>query len=146
MATSRTTIERKLFTPQEANAALPLVSAIVRDICDLARELREREERLARVHPPGNSALGRAYMEELEQAKADFERDQDRLLEYIRELNELGVELKDQNMGLADFPCWMDDRVVYLCWRLGEPEVAYWHELDGGYARRQKLPARAKKS
>jgi hypothetical protein len=145
MATSRAALERKLFTQQEANAALPLVGAIVRDICELARDLREREERLSRVQPPPRGALGKAYLEELEQAKADFEHEQEKLLEYVRELNELGVELKDHNMGLVDFPCWMDNRVIYLCWRLGEPEVAFWHEIDAGYAGRQRLTGRAKK-
>jgi hypothetical protein len=145
MAGSRPELERKLFTWEEANAALPLVGAIARDICELARDLREREERLSRVQPPPRGALGKAYLEELEQAKADFEREQEKLLEYIRELNELGVELKDHNTGLVDFPCWMDDRVVYLCWRLGEPEVAFWHEIDAGFAGRQRLPARGKK-
>ena len=57
------------------------------------------------------------------------------------ELRKLGVELKDHNTGLIDFPCRMGDREVYLCWRLGEPEVGYWHEVNAGFAGRQKLPA-----
>ncbi len=59
--------------------------------------------------------------------------------EYEQELRKLGVELKDYFTGLIDFPCWMDGREVYLCWQLGEPEVAHWHELDAGFAGRQKL-------
>ena len=145
MATSKPELERKLFTVEEANAALPLVKAIVRDIAELARELREREDRLSRLEPSPRGALAKSYQEELEQAKGDFERDQEKLLEYARELNDLGVELKDHNMGLVDFPCWMDDRVVYLCWRLGEPEVAFWHEVDTGYAGRKKLTTRVKR-
>ena len=50
-----------------------------------------------------------------------------------------GIELKDYFTGLIDFPCRMDGREVYLCWRLGEPEVGHWHELDAGFAGRQKL-------
>jgi len=145
MATSKPALERRLFKVEEANAALPLVKVIVRDIAELARELREREERLSRLEPSPGGAMDKAYQEELEQAKADFEHDQEKLHEYARELNELGVELKDHNTGLVDFPCWMDGRVVFLCWRLGEPEVAYWHEVDSGFSGRQKLTARAKK-
>jgi len=145
MATTRPALERKLFTQESANAALPLVRAIVRDICELAGELRDRQERLSRVQPPPRGALGKAYAEELEQARADAEREQERLLEYIQELNELGVELKDQNIGLVDFPSRLDGRIVYLCWRLGEPEVAFWHEIDAGYGGRQRLATRAKK-
>ena len=66
--------------------------------------------------------------------------------EYEHELQQLGVELKDYFTGLIDFPCWMDGREVYLCWRLGEPEVGHWHELDDGFAGRQKLLTLARQS
>jgi hypothetical protein len=115
------------------------VRVIARDIVELARELRERRERLSRVQPPPRGVILEAYQEELRHAEADFERSQERLLEYEQELRKLGVELKDYYQGLVDFPCWMDGREVYLCWRLGEPEVAYWHELDAGFAGRREL-------
>ena len=51
----------------------------------------------------------------------------------------LNVELKDYFSGLVDFPCWMDDHEVYLCWRLDESEVTHWHEIDAGFAGRQRL-------
>jgi hypothetical protein len=134
---------KKYFTVAEANASLPLVRAIVRDITALARDLKERQERLDRVQVPERGAMGDAYREELLQVEAEFERDQERMHEYVQELRGLGVELKDFVTGLIDFPCWMDGREVYLCWRLGEPEVAYWHELDAGFMGRQKLLANA---
>ena len=59
--------------------------------------------------------------------------------EYVRELGQLGVELKDYFTGLIDFPSLRNGRPVYLCWRMGEAEVAYWHELEAGFAGRQKL-------
>ena len=132
--------KKKYFTVAEANAALPLVRAIVSDITKLAEELRDRHERLSRVVPPERKMIGEAYREELEQVRADFERDQERMQEYVQELHKLGVELKDYFTGLVDFRCRMEDREVYLCWRLGEPEVAHWHELDAGFAGRKKLP------
>jgi hypothetical protein len=69
----------------------------------------------------------------------DQERDQERLQECAQELHHLGIELKDPFTGLVDFPSILDDHEVYLCWRLGEPEVAHWHELDAGFAGRRKL-------
>ena len=69
-----------------------------------------------------------------------FESDQQRMQDYEQELRTLHIELKDYFTGLIDFPCWMDGREVFLCWRLGEPEVSHWHELDAGFAGRQKLP------
>jgi hypothetical protein len=134
---------KKYFTAGEANASLPLVRAIVGDITTLARDLKERQERLARVRVPERGGMGDAYREELLQVEAEFERDQERMHEYVEELSRLGVELKDFVTGLIDFPCWMDGREVYLCWRLGEPEVAYWHELDAGFMGRQKILANA---
>ncbi len=130
---------KKYFTAASANATLPLVRAIVRDVTELARDLRERHERLSRVLSGQRSGLSEAHQEELLQAQREVERGQDRMREYERELQQLGVELKDYFTGLVDFPCRMDGREVYLCWRLGEPEVGHWHELNEGFAGRQKL-------
>jgi hypothetical protein len=131
--------KKKYFTPAEANAALPLVRAIVRDIAELAGSLVERQERLARLRPSGRITLGDAYQEEVQQMQAELERDLERMREFEDELRKLGVELKDHRTGLIDFPCRMNDREVYLCWRLGEPAVEHWHELEAGFTGRQKL-------
>jgi hypothetical protein len=132
---------KRFFTVSEANNALPLVRVIVQDITDLARELRDRHERLTRLKPGDRSRLSDAHDEELQQVRAEMERGQEKMEEYVRELKELGIELKDYFTGLIDFPSQMNGRPVYLCWRLGEPEVAYWHELEAGFAGRQKLAA-----
>jgi len=134
---------KRYFTPAEANASLPLVRAIVRDIVDLARDIQDRHDRLVRLQGHGKGALGDAYDEELRLAQVEFERQQERMEEYESELKKLGIELKDYHTGLIDFPCRMDGREVYLCWRLGEPEVGFWHELDAGFAGRKKLPPAA---
>ena len=139
MAATKPPSAKKYFTPASANATLPLVRAIVGDVTDLARELRERHERLSRVLSGKRSGLSEAHQEEVVQAQEEVERGQERMREYERELQNLGIELKDYFIGLIDFPCRMDGREVYLCWRLGEPEVAYWHEMDAGFGGRQKL-------
>jgi hypothetical protein len=141
MAANKPVRHKKYFTVGEANAALPLVRKIAQDITELARDLRERHERLARVLPPKRGAVGAAYEEELQQIKDQLEHDGERMQEYEQELKNLGIELKDYFTGLIDFPCWMNGREVYLCWKLGEPKVAYWHELEAGFAGRQKLVA-----
>jgi hypothetical protein len=106
--------------------------------------LQERQDRLSRVHDAcraGRTDMDVAHTEELQQAHADFEREQERMRDYVKELHGLGVELKDYATGLIDFPSRLDNRDVYLCWRLGEPEVAHWHELDAGVQGRHKLVA-----
>lgn len=58
---------------------------------------------------------------------------------FQRELDALGIELKDPRLGLVDFPSETNGRRIVLCWRLGERDVQYWHEVDAGYAGRQPL-------
>jgi len=139
MPNKRPTAGKKYFTITEANSTLPLVRAICRDIIDLANDLRERNQRMQKLRDPHKGPLGQAYLEEIEQMETDFEMDQERLQNYIEELTRLGVELKDPFTGLVDFLAWMDGREVYLCWRLGEEDVAHWHDLEAGFAGRQKL-------
>jgi hypothetical protein len=137
MATVKKPRAKKMYTPAEANAMLPLLRSILRDITELACDLRQREERLRKVRVPAGG--GDAYGEEMARVHADFERDQQRLGEYIDELKKLKVILKDPFMGLIDFPCLLNGREVYLCWRLGEEEVAFWHETNSGFAGRKKI-------
>lgn len=136
MATKNLT-RKKYYTVEEANATLPLVRSILRDITELAKELRERHERLSVLQD--SKKLDAARQEEIQHALADFERGQERMRELEEELAKLNVELKDYFLGLVDFRCLMNGREVYLCWRLGEAEVAHWHDLDAGFAGRQKL-------
>ena len=81
------------------------------------------------------------YAEELAHVQQELEKDGEQLREYVRELEVLGVEPKSGPEGLVDFPAVLDGRIVYLCWKLGEPEVLHWHELDAGFAGRQSLTA-----
>lgn len=131
----------KLFTIEQANATLPLVRAITTDLAGLGGDVLDRRQRLARVAAGRNLKPGDPYSDELAQMQADLERDQQKLLDYIAELRELGVEPKGAIEGLVDFPSEQDGRIVYLCWRLGEPEVLFWHDLDAGFAGRQPLTA-----
>jgi hypothetical protein len=127
---------RKYFTAEQANATLPLVRAIVSDIVELDRAMTERLERLGDLDDLAPTA---AHQEELEQAQAELEQDLERMQGYERELAELGVELKDRTSGLIDFLARRDGRDVYLCWKLGEPAVAHWHDLEAGFRGRKKL-------
>jgi hypothetical protein len=120
--------DKKYFTHAEASKTLPLVRAIVADIAALATAMRERHEQLQELTGPAR-----------EDAEDRIENDQDRMQELVDELSALGVELKDFFNGLIDFPCWMYGREVYLCWKLGEPEIGHWHEVWAGFAGRQKL-------
>jgi hypothetical protein len=130
--------KKKYFTAGEANATLPLLRSILRDVTELASEMNARHEQLRRAHLQ-RGRLGDAARAEMEEVQAEFERGRDRMHEYLRELEQLHVELKDPMTGLVDFLALHDGREVYLCWRLGEDSVSHWHELEAGFAGRQPL-------
>jgi len=118
---------------------LPLVRAIVTDLVQLSRDVMERRERLAFLGADRPQRRNDPYQEELAQMEAELEEDTRQLQEYVQELRRLGVEPKSATDGLVDFPAMIDGRLVYLCWKLGEREVLYWHEWDAGYRGRRAL-------
>src|SRR5262249_35728898 len=128
--TTQQKTQKKYYTPAEANAALPLVRSILRDLTELVASIQERQQRLLNIRNAGK--IDEAHEEEIEHMVDEFEADQEKMRDYEEELKSLNVELKDHFTGLVDFRSWMDGREVYLCWRLGEPEVSHWHELDAG--------------
>ena len=116
---------RRRFTLQQANKALPLVTRIVRDIVNT-------HERATQLQAKLEESTGR---ESALQSQLDSALEQ--LQDYVDELGSIGVELKDYESGLIDFPGRHQGRDIYLCWKLGEEKVTHWHELHSGYAGRQ---------
>lgn len=134
-ATERETLgtQRKFFTPAEANRSLVLVQRIVADIAARYRALldvRADMDRYQRAPAPG----GR-----LEDLQRRAEQLTDELTRLQDELIDVGCELKDWAAGLVDFPALHRGREVLLCWKLGEPSVSHWHEVDAGFAGRQPI-------
>jgi hypothetical protein len=130
----------RVYTPELANRSLPLVRRIVEDIvAQFARwQTRVREFELVSASNSMSDPDPRA--EELEREVATLAAE---LEHFHQELTDLGVEFKDYSLGLVDFPAEFDGRSILLCWRLGEPTVAFWHELEAGYGGRQPLMPRA---
>jgi hypothetical protein len=131
--------DRKSFTVEQANALLPLVRAITADIVELSGNMVDRRRRLNLLRSDRRSDTHDIYSEELAQVDRDLEADRARLFEFAAELRELGVELKDAVGGLVDFPTKIEGRPAYLCWKVGEADVAHWHECDAGFAGRKPL-------
>jgi hypothetical protein len=129
----------KLFTLDDANRSLPLVRAIAHDMSELARSIAERRQRLGFLGLARRDGRTDPYLEELAEIEGGLEEEERRLDEFARELVDLGVEPKNAIEGLVDFPSEFHGRIVYLCWRLNEPKVLYWHELDAGFAGREPI-------
>ena len=126
----------RLFNVEEANRTLPLVRRIVEDVVRQHRIWREKILELDLVASSARPDESRDRAEQLEREAQAVAREIDG---YQRELDDLGILLKDRRMGLVDFPSEMGGRRVLLCWRLGETEVQFWHDEDAGYAGRQPL-------
>ncbi len=124
------------FTVDQANRTLPLVRRIVEDVVALHRRWRETILELDLASSTVRADDTRSNTAELERTAQALARD---LEGCQRELSELGIQLKDPRLGLVDFPSEVGGRQVLLCWRLGEPDVQFWHETDAGYAGRQRL-------
>jgi len=128
----------RFFTVDEATALLPRLREIVPELQDkkLALDRLRHELEEATQAAAGN---GHLQAEELSQKRREAQVLAERLNKLLAEVNELGCELKGLEEGLIDFPTQREGRTVYLCWRLGEEEIAYWHELDTGFGGRQPL-------
>ena len=126
----------RLFTVEEANAALREVAPMLRELRDAKAELDDARASLGRLTPKMRSNGSAALATELECRIDTFTRD---ITAGLRRLTAMGIEVKNVERGLIDFPSLRDDRVVYLCWQLGEGEIEYWHEIEAGFAGRRPL-------
>jgi hypothetical protein len=127
------------MNPQQANARLPLVKAIVKDAMERWRELAELRRRLADAVPEPGAPRRPEATDALGALEREGDRLEGELRGYVREIEELGAEVKDLELGLVDFPMRLGGRTVLLCWKAGEAEVRFWHEVDGGFAGRRPL-------
>lgn len=127
----------KLYTVDEAERTLPLVKKIIRDI-QTNFEAHGRcflERRKLPLSPnPSSAAEERAF--QLENEMEQFESE---VFRFQRELEAMGVEVKDYARGLLDFYSRYEGRIVYLCWKSDEDTLGFWHDLQSGFVGRQPL-------
>jgi len=116
----------KRFTLAQANRALPLVKRIVQDIVKTHEKVAALQAALAAAKPKDQPKL-----------QSELDHDIEQLQNYVDELHEIGVDLKDSQIGLVDFIGRHQGHDVCLCWKLGEEQIAYWHEVQTGFAGRQ---------
>lgn len=118
----------KRFTLQQANSTLPLVRRVVADIVRV-------HARAAQTRQMIEDVTGKQVVE----AEAELARQLEQLSEFTAELAAIGAELKDYEAGLIDFTGRHQGRDICLCWKLGEDQIAFWHEKDAGFAGRQPV-------
>ncbi|HEX5893836.1 MAG TPA: DUF2203 domain-containing protein [Solirubrobacterales bacterium] len=124
-------VHERHFTREEASALLPRIKEMLRELRSSKDQLTDTEAHEALSEAaPGNGGgeegkqVGVAFLE---------------VRRLLGAIEESGIVLRDIDRGLVDFPAVIDGREVYLCWELGEDDVAYWHDLDSGYRGREPL-------
>jgi hypothetical protein len=122
----------RYFTLQEANNALAVVRPLMDEIQAIRNEIMSRRPD---VWPVVERAAGNGGSQAASRVVKEFER----LDALVHQVQETGALFKDINLGLLDFPALKDGREVYLCWKYGEGDIAFWHEIEAGYSGRQPI-------
>jgi hypothetical protein len=124
-------VHERHFTLEEANQLLPQLTTLLTRLREAKDQLTDAEahEALSEAAPTNGGGeqgrqVGVAFLE---------------VRSMLETVERSGIVLRDIDRGLVDFPALSEDREIYLCWELGEDEVAYWHELEGGYGGREPL-------
>jgi hypothetical protein len=132
--------EVRMFTPAEANAALTEIRPIAERMVAHRRALLDAQIRQAQLVTRIAANGGDLTPGEVRDAAEEVAREVDSIAECVRQIDDAGVQVKDVDEGLLDFPARRGDEDILLCWKVGEPEVAFWHGLEEGFAGRKPLP------
>lgn len=139
----------RTFTHDEAQSLLPILESLLRTAVSAKKLIDEVEaEQQAvqqRVFLNGGTFLD---VVPLARRKAERAKAEQRAKDALAEIDSIGVQVKDLNMGLLDFPCEVEGEIILLCWKLGETSITHWHGTEEGFAGRKPIDeriARAKK-
>ena len=122
----------RLFTVEEANALLPTLQEILDDVALHRDALREKAPHMEPILEASTGNGGG-------RTGSEYGLETYKLYLAVERIRELGVVLKDLDMGLLDFPHEREGRIVFLCWHPPEERVAYWHDIEAGYAGRRPI-------
>jgi len=119
----------RVFTVEEANALLPEIVPLLETLRDSQRAMAERQDEvLSSATGNGGGSAGKEFLEASQAAGS-----------ALAAITSHGIEVRDPDTGLIDFPSERDGEEIFLCWRLGEDAVAWWHPTDTGFTGRQPL-------
>jgi hypothetical protein len=137
----------RTFTLDEAQALLPVLESLLRAAIDSKKLIEavdaEFQEVAHHVFLNGGTHLD---ILKLARRKAEREKAVQRVKDSLAEIDATGVQVKDLDMGLLDFPCEVEGRTVLLCWKLGEKGITHWHSVSEGFAGRKPIDERISKA
>jgi hypothetical protein len=135
--------EIKTFSLREAQGLLPVLESLLRT-CMRAKSMMDEidtefQELNAQVFVNGGMLVD---VKTYARRKAEREKAIQRAKDSLEEITAAGVQVKDLDMGLLDFPCKVDGEIILLCWRLGEDSITHWHSMEEGFAGRKPIDER----
>jgi hypothetical protein len=129
----------RLFTPTEANSALEEVRPVAERLVAVRARMRELEQTQRELVTAIGGNGGGYAASDLSAAQSELAGLAEAAIACVERLDELGVTVKDLDLGLLDFPSERDGAVVLLCWQVGEESVTSWHRLEEGFAGRKPI-------
>jgi hypothetical protein len=136
-------MSQRLFTLEEAHQLLPVLQGLLRSAIDGKKEIEQVDKHFQelahRVFLAGGMSLP---IVQLARRKAEREKAAQRVKDAVSEINSTGVQVKDLDIGLLDFPCNLEGKTILLCWKLGEEKIGHWHGLEEGFAGRKPIDER----
>jgi hypothetical protein len=133
----------KTFTIDEAQSLLPVLESLLKRAIEAKQAAEQVEAGLSelarRIYLSGGMKVDTASVA---RQRAELEEHLKLARESVAEIDAIGVQVKDLEAGLLDFPCRLDDQVVLLCWRMGETSIEHWHTVEAGFKGRQPLDER----
>jgi hypothetical protein len=137
----------RTFTLDEAKSLLPVLESLLRTAINAKKIVDEADaEQQAlqhRVFLNGGMFLD---IVPLARRKAERAKAEQRVKDALAEIDSIGVQVKDLNIGLLDFPCEVEGQVILLCWKLGEKTITHWHGVQEGFAGRKPIDQRIAKA
>ena len=141
--------KQKLFTLEQAQMQLPVLKSLLKKAMDGKKTIQDVDEEMQNLHHRVFLSGG-LFVNVLHMARRRAERDKalQEVKDAMAEIDSIGVQVKDLDIGLLDFPCQVDDDIVLLCWKYDEEKIEFWHGMEEGFAGRKPIDqriARAKK-
>jgi len=133
----------KTFTLDEAQALLPVAESLLNRALEARQAAEELDDELSalmrRIVAQGGMKINAA---DVQRRRTTLEALVQRAKDSLQELDAIGVQVKDLDSGLLDFPCELDGETVLLCWKRGEPRIGFWHRMEDGFRGRQPIDSR----
>jgi hypothetical protein len=137
----------RTFSLEEAQTLLPVLESLLRAAISGKKLMEETEgEMQALQHRIFLNGGTHVDVVAVARRKAERTKAEQRAKDALAEIDSIGVQVKDLDIGLLDFPCEVDGRVVLLCWKMGEESITHWHGTDEGFAGRKRIDERIAKS